>query len=81
MLQKIFRKNKGVSMVIDKAKINEINGLLGEGYSLNRLDKENKLGCSRRAFCNNAKKIGNVYNKSNNKFVKLEARETEVIMI
>ena len=75
MLQKIFKKGKGDIVVINEDKINEVNGLLKEGYSLNKLDKENKLGCSRRAFCNNAKKLGYSFNKEGNKFILLGERE------
>lgn len=75
MLQKIFKKGKGDIVIISEEKINEINGLLREGYSLNKLDKENKLGCSRRAFCNNAKKLGYSFNKEENKFIFLGKRE------
>lgn len=51
-------------------KITEINALLLQGYSLTKLEKENKLfGYSRRAFSRRAEKLGYEFDKTSNQLV------------
>lgn len=51
-------------------KIAEVNTLLLQGYSLTKLEKQNKLyGYSRRAFSRRAEKIGYEFDKASNQLV------------
>lgn len=55
---------------MNEEKIFEVNQLLSDGASLNQLDKNGQLGCSRKAFKNRALKIGYIYNDTLKQFVK-----------
>ena len=68
MLLRLFRKEKGV-LEMNEEKIFEINKLLATGSSLNQLDKNGILECSRKAFKNRALKIGYSYDDSLKQFV------------
>ena len=52
-------------------KILEINEFLSKGYSLNKLDKDGVLGCARKTFGTNAKKLGYVYDSNVKQFIKV----------
>lgn len=55
-------------------KIAEVNALLLQGYSLTKLEKENKLcGYSRRAFSRRAEKLGYEFDKTSNQLVQHQA--------
>lgn len=69
MLQLIFGKSKGVED-LNEEKLKEIINYLSQGASLNKLDKDGVLGCSRRAFCNQAKKLGYIFDKDIKNFIK-----------
>lgn len=72
MLLRFFVR-KGDFMTISTHDIEKVNELLEKGGSLNKLDKNGLLGCSRRAFCNNARKLGYIFNKAENKFISNES--------
>lgn len=65
----ILLKTKGVEEM-NEEKLKEINEYLKQGASLNKLDKDGVLGCSRRAFCNQAKKFGYIFDKDIKSFIK-----------
>lgn len=71
MLLKVLLKNRGVDFV-NEDKIIEVNKLLLEGYSLNKLEKNNVLECSRKAFKNRAAKLNYNYNDEIKQFVKID---------
>lgn len=81
VLRNIFKRTKVGNMVMNEEKVVEINKLIGEGYSLNKLDKEGKLGCSRKTFCRNVKKLGYKFSKDDNKFILFGDRESAEIII
>lgn len=70
MLQLFFLKLKGVVEKMNEEKLKEINEYLKQGASLNKLDANGVLGCSRRAFCNQAKKLGYIFDKDIKSFIK-----------
>ena len=79
LLQKLFKSLKGKEdndvkekeKEIPESKIYEITEFLKSGKSLNKMDKEGILECSRKAFKNRAEKIGYYYSSEHNLFIKL----------
>ena len=63
---------------MDENKLFEIMLLLEQGESLNKLDKNGTLGCSRKAFCNGAKKLGYIFDKSVKNFVRIDSAEINI---
>lgn len=55
---------------MDINKILEVNELLKQDKSLNQLEKDKVLECSRKAFKNRALKLGYIYNDTIKQFVK-----------
>lgn len=68
MLHRLFKREKGVLNMNEK-KLFEINELLATGSSLNQLDKNGTLECSRKAFKNRAAKLGYIYDDNVKQFV------------
>ncbi|MDV4152730.1 hypothetical protein R0131_18025 [Clostridium sp. AL.422] len=56
---------------MDENKIIEVNELLKKGYSLNQLEKDKILECSRKAFKNRAAKINYQYDDNIKQFIKI----------
>lgn len=60
---------------MEENKILEVNKLFENGMSMNQLEKDGTLGCSRKAFKNRAFKIGYTYDNSLKKFIKDDSIE------
>lgn len=73
----LFKKKKGGDNM-EVEDIVKINNLLLEGHSLNSLDKNKVLGCSRRAFCNRAKKLGFIFSQKDKIFIKEDRISKEI---